>query len=214
MEALGFTIPALQAILYGKPELDLFEEGEKRDPLLSHLHVVVQLASDLGARALVFGSPSHRSIAPRDPAAAGCRARETLSEVGKICAAKDVTFCIEPIPAAYGGEYLPRWRDVAEVVDELDTPGIGLHFDTACVALGGDDPVSAIGECAHLIRHFHVSEPHLAGFESPSLPHAEIGRALREQGYDGWVSIEMRAAENVHSAIERAVTMVRKWYVS
>src|SRR5208282_746853 len=98
---------------------------------------------------------------------------------------------MEPLPEAYGNSFVTSWRDAAELVRAVDTPGFGLQLDTGCIHLAGDDPAEAVLACAGILRHFHVSEPHLVGLSNPAVDHRRVGEALKEAGYRGWVSIEM-----------------------
>ena len=59
-KSAGFSIPALQAILFDKPELKVLGSKESQSALLKHLALVADLAEVLGAKTLVFGSPKNR----------------------------------------------------------------------------------------------------------------------------------------------------------
>ena len=55
----GLRIVAMQALLFGRPELTVF--GEARKQTLEYLCGVARLGGRLGAGALVFGSPRNRA---------------------------------------------------------------------------------------------------------------------------------------------------------
>src|SRR4051812_10174740 len=55
-EDQGLPVVALQALLFGQPELLLFESAPVRARLLDYLKGIVDLGAALGAKALVFGS--------------------------------------------------------------------------------------------------------------------------------------------------------------
>ena len=79
--------------------------------------------------------------------------------------------------------------------------------------MAGDDPAEAVlGQCGDMIRHFHVSEPHLVGLGSPSVDHGRVGEALCKAGYQGWVSIEMRRVRDPLNLIGEAVGRVSACY--
>ena len=56
-QSKGFEIPALQAILFDKPDLQVFGDSHSQSELIAHLEKVASLANALGAQVLVFGSP-------------------------------------------------------------------------------------------------------------------------------------------------------------
>ena len=209
VEAAGLRIPALQSVLFGRPDDQLFGSADSVRGLVRHMRMVAELAGILGAAAIVFGSPRNRDRQALSLAEAMDRAVPVLREIGDACAAADTCFCLEPNPEQYQCNFLTHWQEVAELVARVAHPGVGIHLDTACISLAGDDVVEAIAACGPVMRHFHVSEPALGGVARPSLDHARFGAALRQSSYGGFVSIEMRRqddpARSVREAIDCAV---------
>lgn len=212
LSARGFSIPALQSVLYGRSDLQVFGSREVQDATVTHLARVAELADSLGARVLVFGSPQNRVRGELPREAAMDRAGEFFRRVGDACRPWNVEFCIEPNPEVYHCDFLTHWHEVLQMVQSVGHPHVGIHLDAACIALAGDDPADAIRDCAGQIRHFHVTEPQLGGFADPKLDHATIGAALAETGYDRWVSIEMRRSADPQRSVAEAVQRVRSWY--
>jgi D-psicose/D-tagatose/L-ribulose 3-epimerase len=218
LAARGFVVPALQSILFGRPDLRVFGGHAA---LVDHIALVAALAGALGAGVMVFGSPRNRLRGALSEAEAMRQAVPVFREIGAACAAAGTCLGIEANPPQYGGDFLLTWRDAAELVALVDHPGIGLHLDTACTAMAGDDPVAAATACADRIRHFHVSAPQLgpvgprmggADEESAAIDHPGIAAALRSRGYSGWVSIEMRRSDTPVPSVLRAVDFVRGLY--
>jgi len=212
LAARGFEVPALQAILFGRPELQLFGPPAVQEQLLAHLGQVAELAAGLGAKVLVFGSPKNRDRGGLSAEQAQVEAASVLERAGEICAERGVSLCLEPNPKAYACNFLTHWYEVKELVERVAHPGVRIHLDTACMVLEGDDPHEAIRATAARISHFHVTEPNLADFSAPVLDHAAIGQTLREAGYAGWLSIEMRRSDDPLRSIEQAVSFVSKHY--
>lgn len=209
----GFSVPALQAILYGRPELQVFGTGtEQRRALLDHLEHVAAIAQALGAPVLVFGSPKNRDRGTLEPKEAFSAAVDFFREAAEVCAGAGARLCIEPNPPAYACNFATTWREAAALAREVDHPGFGLHLDTGCIHLAGDDPGEAIVECADILAHFHISEPHLSDFSAPAIDHGRAGRALAGSGYPGWVSIEMRRSDDPLASIAQAVDAALRWY--
>jgi sugar phosphate isomerase/epimerase len=209
---VGRELHALQAILYGRLDLKVFASDAVREATLDHIGRVAELAALLGARVMVFGSPLNRDRGELSPGDAFESAIEFFQEGGRRCVSQDVYLCLEPLPEAYGNTFVTCWRDAAELVRTVDTPGFGLHLDTGCIQLAGDDPAEAVLECAGLFRHFHVSEPHLVGLQKPAIDHRRVGKALEKAGYGGWISIEMRRADLPLDQIGAAVDRVSDCY--
>ena len=207
-----FDLPAMQAILFGKPELQIFATDPVREDTLNHIGRVAELAAALGAKVLVFGSPRNRDRGNLSPAAAFATAIDFFREAGRICAAYDVWLCIEPLPEAYGSNFVMRWQEAADLVFAVDTPGFGLHLDTGCIHMAGDDPAEAVLACTGVIRHFHVSEPNLIDLSNPVVDHRRVGESLHKVGYQGWISIEMRRSKHPLECVSTAVRQVSLCY--
>lgn len=103
------------------------------------------------------------------------------------------------------------------MVEAVDHPGLGVHLDTACVTLGGDDIAEAISACRHRLVHFHAAEPDLRAFQTPCPSHACAARALAEAEDSlklPWIAIEMlnRSEAGDLREVLRAITFVRETY--
>jgi sugar phosphate isomerase/epimerase len=208
----GFVVPALQSILFGYPQLQVFGDAASRAALLDHLERVAALAQAFGARVLVFGSPKNRDPGELAPELAFERAAELFHAAGQRCERWGTSLCLEPNPPQYACRFMTSFRDVARMVEHVGHPAVRIHLDVACMELAGDDAALAIAACAGRIAHFHVTEPDLGDFVAPRMPHAAIGRALRATGYEGFVSIEMRRGADPVASIERAVLHTRASY--
>ena len=209
--ARGFPIVAMQSLLFGRDDLRVFGDDATRRATLAHLAAMIRLASWLGARSLVFGSPRNRAVGQLDRRAAAEMGATFFRAVGDSAAAHGVHFCLEPNPPQYGCDYLTTSSECIALLAEVGSPGLGLHLDTAAMTLSGEDPETALRAARPWMRHFHISEPYLAPIGTGGVDHAAFAGALRREGYDGWVSIEMKsdpaepAAEFVERAVARAV---------
>jgi D-psicose/D-tagatose/L-ribulose 3-epimerase len=204
----GFAVPALQSILFARPELQIFADDPA--PLLAHIARVAALAGALGAPAMVFGSPRNRLRGALSPEAAMDAAVPIFRALAAACHDAGTALAIEANPAQYGGDFLLRWPEAAELVARVAHPGVVLHLDTACTALAGDDPIAA---AAAQPAHFHVSAANLAPVDETSpIDHRAIAAALRAARYAGWVSIEMRRTDTPLATIRRAAAHVKACY--
>jgi sugar phosphate isomerase/epimerase len=187
----GFEVPALQAILYGKPEARLFEEhGEA--VLLDHFTLVACIASALEARVAVLGAPLQRDRAGRSWPRALEHAAGVLRKAARIFHDHGCCLCIEPNPQRYGCNFVNTAAEGLELVAAVAHPGLRLHLDAAGMYLEKDDLASALPAAFPVLRHFHVSEPDLGDFRRSVVPHTENLRHLSAAGYAGWCSVEMR----------------------
>ena len=189
----GFGIPALQAILFGRPDATLFGDRAAREALVAHLARVAELAAALGAGVLVLGAPRNRLRGDIGHDEAVERAVPVLRSAAEACHAHGCSLCLEPNPPRYGADFATTVREARSVVTAVGHPAFGLHLDTGGMSLSGEDPASVIRAEAPRFRHFHASEPDLAPVPTGAVDHAVAAAALREVGYEAWVSLEMKA---------------------
>lgn len=193
----GLEIVSLQALLFGRDDLLIFESPSSRAATATYLERIIRLSARLGAARLVFGSPRNRRLLNVGLKEAERIAMGFFRHLGDVACAHNVEFCIEPNPAEYGCDFLTTAADGIALVRRLGSPGVGLHLDSAAMTLAGDNPQETIAEAGSSLRHFHISEPFLNPIGSGGVDHKTFANALAASGYSGWLSIEMRAQENV-----------------
>jgi D-psicose/D-tagatose/L-ribulose 3-epimerase len=212
-EDRGLRVVSLQSLLFGRPDLQLFTGAMERAVLSDYLRRVIDFGASLGAHALVFGSPKNRlrgSLALNEALEI---AAEFFRALGPHAAARDIALCIEANPVEYGCDFVTTTAEAAELCTLVDHPAIRVNADLGGMTLAGEDPERSIEAANKFIAHVHASEPHLAELGAGA-KHEAAGPALREIGYRGWVSVEMRgqaAGKNV-DAVERAVRKAKNAY--
>jgi D-psicose/D-tagatose/L-ribulose 3-epimerase len=216
-EKRGLRIVALQALLFGKPHLTLFDDEPARRQTLDYLTGMIERAGQLGARALVFGSPKNRQRRERSPGEAWDIAVPFFRELGAVARRHGVSFCIEPNPPHYGCDFVTTVAEGIELVDAVADDGFKLHLDTAAMSLAGDSPTASITAAGRRCKHFHVSAPYLAEVGGGTVAHGVFARALCAADYDGWISIEMgevTQGQTWAEPVDRSLTFVRTAYSS
>lgn len=204
--SLGMSIVSTQALLFGRPDLLLFGDADQREAFTAHLEHVLLLGAELGARAQVFGSPKNRRRGDLPAEQASAVACEVFGRLGEHAALHGTALCLEANPPQYGADFLTSAHDAAAVVAAVDSPGLRLHLDTACMQLAGDDLRACAERYAPLVAHVHLSEPELGPVGTPNPGHRELLSALRDAGYDGSVSVEMRATATPVTSVRTAAT--------
>lgn len=201
---------SLQAILYGKPELTIFD-GDTRE-LYKHIKHVARIASALGAVPLVFGSPKNRKKGDRTLPEAMNEAAPIFQKMAAICLDQGVVLGLEANPTEYKCDFLTNATDAAAFVEHINHPGVRLHLDAAAMHLAGDDPVTILRDYGHLLVHAHASEPFLGDLTEPQVDHARFAQELRKQNWQQWVSLEMRASETPLETLETSLATFTRHY--
>lgn len=206
LEARGLSVPALQAVLFGKPEAQLFGTLEQQVDFVEHLAKVAELANALESPVVVLGAPKNRLryAIPLDEAQE--EAQAVFGALGDLYASYGTCLCLEANPVEYGCDFLTTTAEVKAFVNAVGSPGLGLHIDTAQLFMGQENLASFVADPDCPIRHAHLSEPFLAPLDaSAKVPHKQNMALLAEAGYPNWVSVEMRESPNALDAIRAAL---------
>lgn len=188
----GVSVVAFQSMLFGRPDLALFESASQRRAAIDRLSAFIDLAGVMGVGVLVFGSPGNRRVPEgQTEADVWATAVATFAELGAHARAVGTRFCIEPNPVQYACNFVTTVDAGAGLVRDVDDDGFALHLDAAGMALAGDS-AEDIDRVADILCHFHVSAPQLGPIEDRTVDHLANFRALHASGYSGTISIEMR----------------------
>lgn len=187
---LGFKVPSLQAILFGKPELNIFNVNCHHD-FFEHIKLVADIANGLGADVIVFGSPKNRKRNQVSLMDSEKIAQDFFLKVGDICQQRGCNMGIEHNPVEYGCDFLTNINDVSNFVSSLNHASVQLHVDSAGIHMCGGDIEQAIVNSIPFI-HYHISEPMLEPIVNGVVNHVAAATALKSINYNKWVSIEMK----------------------
>ncbi len=212
----GISIVAMQALLFGQPQLQLLKTPESRKECVDYTAGILRLGARLGAKRYVFGSPKNRDS--RELSAEHI-ARESLAawqELARVAAELGIVFCLEPNPAAYDCNFVLLTTEAFDEAERVKSAGFGINLDTGIMLLNGEDPAVTIPRVISQVQHVHISEPSLAPVGRDVINHKLIASLLREHGYDGHVSIEMRSApenEQNLTQLRTACHVLRDFYL-
>ena len=202
----GFCIPAMQSLLFGIPDLSVFD-GSSHGRFLEHMKLVAEIAEGLGAEVLVFGSPKNRRRGGLSYLRAGETAVPFFRKLGTICHDHGCVLGIEANPAEYCCDFLTNTADVDEFVRLVDSEGVKLHFDAGAAKINGENIADSLNSVAGLC-HFHISEPQLAPAGADPEFFGAAFAALKKRQYPHWVSIEMRQGDPEYEILERSLQTV------
>jgi D-psicose/D-tagatose/L-ribulose 3-epimerase len=157
------------------------------DLMKASLDKTRELGADILVGPMFQGLGRFTGAAPTPQERAWCL--ESLGEVANHAASMHVRLGLEPLNRFE--MYLTNTvADAARFCDELGMANVGLLADTHHANIEEEDPAGAWKNVAKRIFHVHISENHRG---IPGSGHAVtpgIFRALRESGYDGWLTIE------------------------
>jgi D-psicose/D-tagatose/L-ribulose 3-epimerase len=117
------------------------------------------------------------------------RAAEVHREASELAAKSNVALGIEFLNR-FECYFLNTMADAAAHVKRVDHPNCGVLYDTFHANIEEKDPVGCIGKHIDAINHVHISENDRG---TPGKGHIDwpgTFKALRSNGYDGWLVIE------------------------
>lgn len=195
-QVAGIRIVALQSLFFGRSDLMLFHNEQSREAMFQYLCKMFDLAQELGAQSLIFGSPKNRQLGKLDKEKAFSIAVDFFGRIAERAIENDVCLCIEANPSQYACDFITCTEEALSLVKTVSHEGFGLHLDSACMSLAGDNIRETIMEAVPLLQHFHMSEPYLEAVGNGVINYHEFLANLVTAGYSRWVSIEMKAYKN------------------
>ncbi len=170
-----------------------------------YLVALLELCSDLGGRVLVLGSPKQRDILKgQTKQGAWRRAVDLLNSVLEGAAESGLTICLEPLSPAETN-FINTVEEGMQMVHEINHPNFKIHLDVKAMCSEGKGasmrnyasrvaqsvPAIIRSVKATDVGHFHVNDPNLYGPGMGEVDYAPIAKAIRDIGYDKWLSVEV-----------------------
>lgn len=208
----NLSIPALHALLFTRPDLGLFGDEAARKKTSNYLKKIISLAEMLDAKILVYGSPKSRRMGDKKYSECYSMALEIFKGVGDEAEKRGRIFCIEPLGTSEC-EFIQNSDEGFNLVKDVASPGFGLHLDAKAMIDSREDFGSVFQKYGKVVKHFHAGDPGIAPPGYTGFDHSVIGRAMKNSGYQGFLSIEMkREFGETKAMVKNAVGYVRKNY--
>lgn len=178
IESLGLELPAVCAD-FGKG----FASSQWAQWSFERVSECIPLARDLGTAVL----STHLGKLPedkQDPVYA--MMQEVLADLGKSAAAAGCVIAFETGPDEPAA--------LAQFLKELDNPGVAINYDPSNLTRKGFDAVKGVYDLGAYIRHTHAKDG-IRGDGEAKLGEGDVDwreyvKALREVGYDGFLTVE------------------------
>jgi len=191
-EDCGLTILGLHWLL-AKTEgfqVTAADEGV-RQQTAAYLVELARCCRDLGGNILVFGSPAQRRIpAGATRAQAMAYAADTFQRALPGIADCGVQLCLEPLSPPEA-DFINTCAEAVALLDRVGHPNFVLHLDVKAMATDEAPAPELIRRYIARTGHFHANDANRRGPGFGTTDFVPIFRALRESGYQGWVSVEV-----------------------
>jgi len=191
-EDAGLMIVGLHWLLAKTIGLNLVSpELSERQRTAAYLGELAKCCRELGGDLLVFGSPQQRKIPEGHTREQATEfAVDTFHRAASAFADNDVTLCLEPL-APSETDFVNRCAEACEILERIGHPNFALHQDVKAMSAEPTPVPTLIRRYAKWTRHFHANDPNRRGPGFGDTDFRSIFQALRESGYQGWVSVEV-----------------------
>ncbi len=200
--------------LLAKPEGLSVSSGDKalREKTADYLSSLVNFTADIGGELMVFGSPKQRNIGEgqtyrevRD------NVKEVLLKVLSACEKRSIFLCLEPL-ARTETNFMNTAEQAIELIEEIGNPYLKLHLDVKAMSDEARPIPEIIRAGGKHLRHFHVNDRNLSGPGFGDVDYAPIIKALKDAGYDGWLSVEVfDFAPGAEVIAEKSIEYLRRF---
>jgi sugar phosphate isomerase/epimerase len=195
-----------------------FDADRRRDAvaqLRSQLSVIAELGGEGVLTPASWGMFSLRLppfIAPRQPHEDRKILLETLTELAGHAAAEGVWLAVEPINR-YEDYMVNRLEQAAELGEEVEratgSASVRVCADLFHMNIEEDDLAAAVRDVGPRIAHVHVDDTNRLQPGTGHMGFAGVFAALREVGYDGWLTFECRLRGTPEEALPASVRFLR-----
>jgi len=185
-------------------------EAAVRARARDYLRYLADFCADVGGKIMVFGSPRQRGRVGEASGDDVWRwAVATFAAVLPTLAERKVTLCIEPL-GPEETEFINTAAEGRRLVEELDHPSFRLILDVKAMSAEGREIPEIVREQRDMLAHVHANDANKQGPGFGEVDFRPILGALREIGYDGYVSVEpFEFVPDVDTAARRSLEYLR-----
>ncbi|HYV27030.1 MAG TPA: sugar phosphate isomerase/epimerase family protein [Candidatus Eisenbacteria bacterium] len=152
---------------------------------------LVDFCADLGGKIMVVGSPKQRNVMPGvSPEQAWEWATATFREPVMRAEQRAIKICFEPLAPAETN-FINTAEEAIRFVKQLNTPHFKIILDVKAMSSESKPIPQIIRESQHDFAYFHANDKNLKGPGFGEIDFRPIASALKEVGYQGYVSVEV-----------------------
>jgi len=191
-EQVGLEVVGLHWLLVSPKGLYINTADEAvRARTAQYLADLVDFCTDLGGKIMVLGSPKQRNVIEGLTLERAWElTKDTLRAALERAAARGVSICPEAL-SPQETNFLNTAADVRRFVEEFGHPNLKLMLDVKAMSSEGRPIADIIRDNGDLLAHVHANDANMRGPGFGDTDFGPIAGALRDVGYDGWVSVEV-----------------------
>ncbi len=210
----GIGVTSITSLLFGHPELTIFENEKTRKKTLDYLSKMAHVAGLLGAKVMVFGSPKNRLTSGKPKKEVQKIAVDFFLKLSRVCQKYDTYFCVEPLGGTYSCDFITNVTEAIKLIKDVNHPNFRSHIDIGSIEGNGEGYQTALEAAKPYMIHFHISEPLLKPVPAGESNHKKAAKILKNLNYQNFCCIEMPLANDVDHLyyINQALSFAQKTY--
>jgi sugar phosphate isomerase/epimerase len=200
----GIKVSSLCSIFFGAERDLVAAEPGNREKAKKYVRDLVDFAADIDCPMVIIRPAPFGKTAPTsDEASEWAWAVQGIQESADYGAKKNIRFCIEAWNRyeTYFGNTIAQ---VLKLCDAVNRPNVGVMGDSFHMALEERNIAESYRSAGKKLFHVHFADSNRA---APGAGHTDfepIMRALKDIGYDGYISFELLpAAADVFGTLQR-----------
>ncbi len=164
-----------------------------------YLRHCIDIAARVGAR--VVAGPTYSAVGRTwlldvdERRATVARLVDALRPLAATAASQGITLAMEPLNR-FETSVINTVDQALEVVDAVDSPGLGIALDTFHMSIEEKDPAMAIRKAGRRLAHLQASGSDRGAPGNDHLDWRSIAAAIGDAAYDGAICIESFTSEN------------------
>lgn len=190
--AHSLRVCSMQSMWYGRQE-KLFGDAQERQALMEYTKKAIDFANVMQCNNLVFGCPKNRIIGNKSQYGI---AVDFFAELGEYASVKNTVVAIEANPAIYNTNFINTTKEAFSLCRDVNSQGIAVNLDCGTM-IENKEKLHDVMQNMVFVHHIHLSEPYLVKLENRPL-HIELYQLLKNEGYQGYISIEMKKYDDVN----------------
>jgi sugar phosphate isomerase/epimerase len=162
-----------------------------RERTARYLCHLVEFCADLGGRHIVVGSPKQRNLMDGVSFEQGWEwATGTFREAVRRAETLGIVICFEPL-APVETNFVNTATEAIRFARQFGSPSMKIILDVKAMCSEVKSIPEIIRESWPHFAYFHANDRNLKGPGFGDVDYVPIAAALREVGYDGFVSVEV-----------------------
>jgi sugar phosphate isomerase/epimerase len=162
-----------------------------RDRTARYFCDLVDFCGDVGGKVMVVGSPKQRNVMPEvSPQQAWDWAADTFRPAVRQAEQRGVTICFEPL-APVETNFINTAAEAIRFTEQFNSPSFKIILDVKAMCSEAKPIPQIIRESWPHFAHFHANDKNLKGPGFGDVDFKPIAVALKEVGYNDFVSVEV-----------------------